>query len=81
MLQPINKLSTKPKTITYRSRSTLHSVHPTPTQLHTYFQHYHHQVQLDIQYQELDQYGVTTMKHEIPGGVAYTLVVNPHNKP
>ena len=44
------------------------------------FQHLYHQVQLEAQYQELEQYGVSARKHEILSGATYTLVVTPHKK-
>ena len=44
-------------------------------QLYTYSQYQHHLTQLEVQYQELDHYGVAARKHKIPGRAIYTLVV------
>ena len=33
---------------------------------------------MEVPYQELNQYGVSAMKHERIGGAAYTLVKSPY---
>ena len=77
----MDTLSTKPKTTVLYFGPTLHSEHPKSIQPHTHAQHHPHQVQQEVQYQELDQHGVSAKKHEKQGGAAYTSMVSPHDKP
>ena len=77
----MDTLSTKPKTTALSFGPTLHSKYPAPIQLCAPFQNHYHQGQLEIQCQELDQYGVSDRKHETLGGAVYILVVSLHNKP